>query len=87
MLDCLASSQSGTGMKKLTMPELFRYRTNPTQSGIFLVWYRTKLMDIGMPMLALVFLMPMPSYADNAQLAGTAEIVLALTQLSTDTAE
>ncbi len=78
MLDCLASSQSGTRMKKLTMPELFRYRTNPTQSGIFLVWYRTELMHIGMPM---------PSYADNAQLAGTAEIVLALTQLSMDTAE
>ncbi len=32
---CPASSQSGTGMKKLTMPEQVRYQTKPTQSGIF----------------------------------------------------
>jgi hypothetical protein len=45
------------------MPELVRYRTKPTQSSIFLVWYRTELVDAGMPMPALFFLMPMPSYA------------------------
>jgi hypothetical protein len=33
------------------------------QSGIFLFRYRTELVDAGMPMPALVFLMPMPSYA------------------------
>jgi hypothetical protein len=32
------------------------------QSGIFLVQHRTEIMDPGMPMPALVFLMPMPSY-------------------------
>jgi hypothetical protein len=62
MPDCPASSQSGTGMKKLTMLELVQYRTKPMQSGIFLVRYRTKLTDAGMPMPALVFWMPMPSY-------------------------
>jgi hypothetical protein len=36
--------------KKLTMPELVRYRTKLTQSGIFLVCYRTKIRDAGMPM-------------------------------------
>jgi hypothetical protein len=38
MPDCLASSQSGTGMKKkLTMPpELAQYRTKPMQSSVFL---------------------------------------------------
>jgi hypothetical protein len=45
------------------MLELVRYRTKPMQSGIFLVRYRTKLTDAGMPMTALVFWMPMPSYA------------------------
>jgi hypothetical protein len=44
------------------MPELVRYRTKPTQSSIFLVRYRTDFVDAGMPMPALVFLMPMPSY-------------------------
>ncbi len=29
--------------KKLTMPEQVRYQTKITQSGIFLVWYRTKI--------------------------------------------
>ncbi len=46
------------------MPELVRYQTKPTQSGIFLVRYRTELVDAEMPMPALVFLMPMPSYAN-----------------------
>jgi hypothetical protein len=35
------------------------------QSGIFLVRYRTKLMDAGMPMPALFCLMPMPSYGEK----------------------
>jgi hypothetical protein len=48
-----------------------RYRTEKkltmlTQSGIILVWYRTKIRDAGMPMPALVCSMPMPSYGDNA---------------------
>ncbi len=60
MPDYPVSSQSGTN--KLTMTELVRYRTKPMQSGIFLVRYRTELVDAGMPMPALVFLMPMPSY-------------------------
>ncbi len=42
MSDCLASSQSGTSMKKLTMPELVQYRTKLMQSGIFLVRYQTE---------------------------------------------
>ncbi len=41
--------------KKLNMPELLRYRTKPMQSGIFLVQYRTELVDAGMPMPALIF--------------------------------
>ncbi len=57
-----ASGQSGTGLKKLTMPEQVWYRTKLTQSGIFLVRYRTKVRDAGMPMPALVSSMPMPSY-------------------------
>jgi hypothetical protein len=63
MLDCLASNQSGTGMKKLTMPGMVRYWTKPRQSGIFLVRDRTEIIDDGMPMPVLVFSMPMPSYA------------------------
>ncbi len=62
MPDRPASSQAGTGLKKLTMPEQVRYRTKLTQSGIFLVRYWTKIRDAGMPMPALVFWMPMPSY-------------------------
>jgi hypothetical protein len=44
------------------MLELVRYQTKPMLYGIFLVRNRTKLMDAGMPMPALVFWMPMPSY-------------------------
>jgi hypothetical protein len=62
MLDCPASDQSGTGMKKLMMPGLVRYCTTPRQSGIFLVQYRTETTDAGMLMPALVSSMPMPSY-------------------------
>ncbi len=44
------------------MPGQVQYRTKLTQSGIFLVWYWTKILDDGMPMPALISLMPMPSY-------------------------
>jgi hypothetical protein len=44
------------------MPELVRYRNEVSQSGIFLFWYRTEMTDAGMPMPALVFWMPMPTY-------------------------
>jgi hypothetical protein len=33
------------------------------QSGIFLLLYRTEMMDAGIPMLVLVLWMPMPTYA------------------------
>jgi hypothetical protein len=65
MPDCPGSDQSGTGLKKLTLPGIVRYRTKPRQSGIFLVWYRTEIIDAGMPMPALVSSMPMPSYAQD----------------------
>jgi hypothetical protein len=65
MPDCPAFHQSGTGMKKLTMPGPIRYRTKLTQSGIILVQYLTEFMDAGMAMSALVFSMPMPSYDNN----------------------
>ncbi len=48
--------------KKLTMLEQVRYRTNLMQSGIFLVRCQTKIRDARMPMPALVYSMPMPSY-------------------------
>ncbi len=51
--------------KKLTMPKPVRYRNKLMQSGIFLVRYRTKIRDAGMPMPALVSSMPMPSYANH----------------------
>ncbi len=47
---------------ELTMPGQVRYQTKWTQSGIFLVRYRTKILDARMPMPALVSWMPMPSY-------------------------
>ncbi len=59
--DFPAPGQSGTGMKKLTMPEQVQYRTRLIQSGIFLVRFWTKIRDAGMQMLALVYPMPMPS--------------------------
>ncbi len=62
MADCPASNQSGIGMKKLTMPGQVRYQTKPRQSGIFLVRYKTEIIDAGMPMLALLSCMPIPSY-------------------------
>jgi hypothetical protein len=49
--------------KKLTVPEPVRYRTKLMQSRIFLFWYRTEIMDAGIPMPALVSSMPTPSFA------------------------
>ncbi len=49
--------------KKLTIPEQIRYRTKLTQSGIFVVQYRTKSRYAKLPMLALVFSMLMPRFA------------------------
>jgi hypothetical protein len=46
------------------------YRTKSRQSGIFLVRYLTEKIDAGMPMPALVFLMPMPSYGILESLLG-----------------
>jgi hypothetical protein len=51
MPDCPASDQSGTGMKKLTMPGMVRYRIKSRQSGIFLVQYRTEKNDAGVSFL------------------------------------
>ncbi len=67
MPDCPAFIQSGTGMKKPN-----NARTGPgldklTQSGIFLVQYRTKIQDAGMPMPALVSSMLMPSYDEHTR--------------------
>jgi hypothetical protein len=74
MPDSPVSSQSGTGLKKLTIPELLRYWTKPTQSGIFLVRHWYELVDAKMPMPALVFLMLMPSsYAAGAVAAAKLE--------------
>jgi hypothetical protein len=62
---CPASDQSGTGLEKLTMPGIVQYRTKPRQSGIFLVRYRTEIIDAGMPMPALVSSMSMLSFANS----------------------
>jgi hypothetical protein len=45
------------------MPKQVWYRTKLNQSGIFLVRYRSKIQDAGVLMPALVYSMPMPSYA------------------------
>jgi hypothetical protein len=67
MLDCPASRQSGTGLKKTNVAE-----TGPvpdysklTQSSVCLVRYRSKIWDAGMLMPALVSSMPMPSCAGD----------------------
>jgi hypothetical protein len=65
MPDCPASDQSVTGLKKLKMPGMVQYQTKLRQSGIFLVRYRTEIIDAGMPMPALVSSMLMPSYDKN----------------------
>ncbi len=64
--------------KKLTMPKQVRYGTKLTQSGIFLVRYRTKIWDAGMPITALVSSMPMPSYACNPPPPTTVTVLLSL---------
>jgi hypothetical protein len=66
MPDRPASGQSGTGLKKITMPEQAWYRTRLTQFRIFLVRYQTKIRHAGMLMPALVSSKPMPSYAYEA---------------------
>ncbi len=66
MLECLTVRHRVSPVqdwKKLTMPKPARYRTKLTQSGSFLVRYRTKIRDAGMP--ALVSSMPMPSYGND----------------------
>ncbi len=65
MLDCTVSSQSHTRLKRLMMPEQVRYLTKLTQSGIFLVMYRTKIQDAEILMLALYSSMLMPSYGTH----------------------
>jgi hypothetical protein len=54
MLDCPAFDQSGTGLKKLTMPGMVWYRTKPRQSGIFLVRNQAEIIDARMLMPSLV---------------------------------
>jgi hypothetical protein len=61
MPDRPASSQSSTGLKKITILEQVWYWTKLTQSGSLVVRYRTKIWDAGMPIPALVFSMLMPS--------------------------
>jgi hypothetical protein len=56
MPNCPASDQSSTGLKKITMPGLVRYRTKPRQSGIFLVRYLTGIIDAVMSDVGVSFL-------------------------------
>ncbi len=65
MPDCPASGQAGTGLKK-TMLEQVQCRTKLSQSGMFLVRYRTKIRDAGIPMPALVSSMPMPCHVNKS---------------------
>jgi hypothetical protein len=51
MPDCPASEQSGTRIKKPTMPGQDGYQTKPRQSGIFLVRYQTEIIDAGVSFL------------------------------------
>ncbi len=51
--------------EKITMLEQVWCRTKPSPSGIFLVRYRTKMIDAGMSMLALVCSMQMPRFASH----------------------
>jgi hypothetical protein len=64
MLECPASDQSGTGMKKINDAGPVRYRLKLMKSDIILVQYRTEIMNARMPMPALVCSMLMPSYVD-----------------------
>jgi hypothetical protein len=45
------------------MPEPIRYRNKMMQLAFFYCGTQTEMTDAGMPMLALVLQMPMPSYA------------------------
>jgi hypothetical protein len=81
MRDCPASDQSGTGIKKLTMPGQVRYRIKPRQSGIFMVRYQTEIIDAGMPVL--VSWMPMPSYVHKDEPPEAVVIVAALSSYFT----
>jgi hypothetical protein len=62
MPDCPAFGQSGTRMNRTNDAGTGLVPTKLKQSGIILVRYRTKILDAGMPMPALVSSMPMPSY-------------------------
>ncbi len=57
--------------KKMLMPELFRYRNKEAQSGTGMLRYHTEMIDAGIPMLAALALMPMPSYGNHRTLART----------------
>jgi hypothetical protein len=50
MPDCPASSQSGTGMTKVPMPEPVRCRNKVTQPGTGMLRYWTEILDAEMPM-------------------------------------
>ncbi len=50
MLDCLVSSQSGTGIKILPIPESVRLPYKGSQSGIEMLRYQTETLDAVMPM-------------------------------------
>ncbi len=62
MPDWSASSQSGTRLKKMLMPEPFWYRNKETQSGAGMLRYGTEMIYAGLPMPVASALMPMPSY-------------------------
>jgi hypothetical protein len=62
MPDCLASCQSGTGLQIINDAKNGPVPDKMMQSGIFIIRYRTGMTDAGMPMPALVFRMPMPTY-------------------------
>jgi hypothetical protein len=50
MPDCPASSQSGTGMTKVPVPEPVRCRNKVTQPGTGMLQYWTQILDAEMPM-------------------------------------
>jgi hypothetical protein len=52
------------------MPEPIRYRNKSVQSGVFLVRYRIEMTDAGIPMPAIVFWMPMPTYGTELSVQG-----------------
>jgi hypothetical protein len=63
-----------------------RYRNKVTQSGIFLVQFWNEMTDDGMPIPALVFWMPMPTfdyYFENILLSQVmmTEVLVALTPM------